>query len=94
MSSKRLTKELHDARLSPQSFGIVSIVLVEDILTNWDVTILGPQDTPYEGGKFLVNIDFIDNYPFKSPKIRFKTKIYHPSVEQNTGDVCHEALGL
>jgi len=36
----------------------VSIALVGDSMTNWNATIIGPQETPYEGGKFVVNIDF------------------------------------
>ena len=57
----------------------VSIQLVGDTLTNWNATIVGPvkhylltlcqSDTPFEGGKFIVNIDFSDNYPFKAPKV-------------------------
>ena len=63
-----------------------------DSLTNWNATILGPQDTPYEGGKFVVNIDFSDNYPFKAPKVLFKTKIFHPNVKQDTGEICAQAI--
>lgn len=70
----------------------VSITLVGDALTNWNATIIGPQDTPYEGGKFVVNIDFADNYPFKAPKVLFKTKIFHPNVKQDTGEICAAAI--
>lgn len=70
----------------------VSIALVGDSLTNWNATIIGPQDTPYEGGKFVVNIDFSDNYPFKAPKVLFKTKIFHPNVKQDTGEICAQAI--
>lgn len=70
----------------------VSIALVGDSLTNWHATIIGPQDTPYEGGKFVVNIDFSDNYPFKAPKVLFKTKIFHPNVKQDTGEICAQAI--
>ena len=48
----------------------------------------GPADSPYTGGKFVVNIDFSDNYPFKSPNIYFVTKIYHPNVGTETGKMC------
>ena len=43
---------------------------------------MGPQDTPYDGGKFIVNIDFSDNYPFKAPKVKFVTKIFHPNIDK------------
>ena len=70
----------------------VTIALVGDALTNWNATIVGPVDTPYAGGKFVVNIDFSDNYPFKAPKVLFKTKIYHPNIRQDTGEICAQAI--
>jgi ubiquitin-conjugating enzyme E2 D/E len=53
---------------------------------------MGPQDTPYDGGKFIVNIDFSDNYPFKAPKVKFVTKIFHPNIKQDTGEICAQAI--
>jgi ubiquitin-conjugating enzyme E2 D/E len=70
----------------------VSITIVGDNLTNWNATMIGPIDTPYEGGKFIVNIDFSDNYPFKAPKVHFKTKIFHPNIKQDTGEICAQAI--
>ena len=70
----------------------VSIAIVGDSLANWNATINGPQDSPYEGGKFVVNIDYSDNYPFKAPKVLFKTKIFHPNVKQETGEICAQAI--
>lgn len=62
-----------------------------DIL-HWSVTIIGPIDTFYEGGYFLLSIDFQDTYPEKKPEVRFKTKIYHSNVSQTTGHVCISTL--
>ena len=90
-SSGRLNKELTDLNNNNPIEG-VSIALVGDTLTNWNATIIGPQDTPYEGGKFIVNIDFSDNYPFKAPKVLFKTKIFHPNIKQDTGEICAQAI--
>eukprot|EP00347_Sterkiella_histriomuscorum_P016547 403352774 len=89
-STGRLNKELTD--LNNNSIEGVSIEIVGDTLTNWNATILGPQDSPYEGGKFVVNIDFSDNYPFKAPKVHFKTRIFHPNIKQDTGEICAQAI--
>ena len=58
----------------------------------WAVIIDGPEETPYKGGKFHVDVDFSDNYPFKAPKVNFKTKIYHPGVSQKDGSICMAAI--
>lgn len=47
-------------------------------------TIAGPPDTPYAGGTFIIDIQIPDNYPFKSPTMRFDTKIWHPNVSSQT----------
>lgn len=47
-------------------------------------TFSGPPDTPYAGGKYQVDIIIPDMYPFKSPIIKFDTKIWHPNVSSQT----------
>jgi len=37
-----------------------------------------------------MSADFSNNYPFKPPKCRFLTKIYHPNVKKETGELCKE----
>lgn len=57
----------------------------------WQATIMGPPDSPYQGGIFFLNINFPADYPFRAPKIAFTTKIYHPNINSG-GSICLDIL--
>ena len=52
---------------------------------------MGPEDSPYSGGVFFLNIVFPPDYPFKPPKVTFTTKIYHANINAN-GSICLDIL--
>lgn len=57
----------------------------------WQVLLRGPSETPYEGGTFLLRVEFPTEYPFKPPKIKFNTKIFHPNISRK-GTICMDIL--
>ncbi|CAF4112147.1 unnamed protein product, partial [Rotaria magnacalcarata] len=55
------------------------------------VIIDGPSESPYEGGKFKVELFLPDEYPMAPPKVRFMTKLYHPNIDK-LGRICLDIL--
>ncbi|KAH8877701.1 Ubiquitin-conjugating enzyme E2 L3 isoform 2 [Schistosoma japonicum] len=45
------------------------------------------DEPPYNKGAFKIEITFPVEYPFKPPKVIFKTRIYHPNIDEK-GQIC------
>jgi ubiquitin-conjugating enzyme E2 D/E len=89
MATTRINKELKI--LQNEANENVSAGPSGDNLFEWDGMIIGPTKTPYEGGMFRLKIYFPTDYPFKSPKVIFTTKIYHPNINSG-GIICLDIL--
>jgi len=64
---------------------------IRDDLFHWNASIMGPEDSPFSGGVFFMDIHFPADYPFKPPKVQFTTKVYHPNINKN-GSICLDIL--
>jgi len=64
----------------------------DDGLLTCNVTLTGPEDTPYAGGNFVACIQLPKTFPMKSPSVAFKTRVWHPNVEKISGSVCLDVL--
>ena len=87
---KRIQKELVDFNKDPPANCSAGPVNDSDMF-HWQATIMGPGDSPYQGGVFFLNIHFPTDYPFKPPKCTFVTRIYHPNINSN-GKICLDLL--
>ena len=90
MALKRIQKELIDLGKDPPT-NCSAGPLDEKDLFHWQATIMGPDDCPYSGGVYFLNIHFPADYPFKPPKVNFTTRIYHPNINAN-GNICVDIL--
>ncbi|XP_063145166.1 ubiquitin/ISG15-conjugating enzyme E2 L6 [Candoia aspera] len=84
-AARRVAKELDAIKKS----GLGCLRNIEADVTNillWKGLLL-PDNPPYNKGAFQIEISFPCEYPLKPPKITFKTKIYHPNVDE-MGQLC------
>ncbi|KYO23528.1 ubiquitin-conjugating enzyme E2 S [Alligator mississippiensis] len=63
----------------------------EEDITDVQVTIEGPEGTPYAGGVFRMKLILGKDFPAAPPKGYFLTKIFHPNVGAN-GEICVNVL--
>ncbi|GAB2272856.1 Probable NEDD8-conjugating enzyme Ubc12-like [Dionaea muscipula] len=84
----RLHKDISELNL-PKSC-CISFPNGKDDLMNFEVTIL-PDEGYYLGGKFVFSFQVAGVYPHEPPKVKCKTKVYHPNIDLD-GNVCLNIL--
>ena len=89
---KYLKKEYDNLQNDPILSLGCTVGLVNNDIFHWKITLLGPVDTPYAGGLFILTADFPDNYPNSKPEVKFVNKIYHLNVSPSNGHICISIL--
>ncbi|OEL19317.1 Ubiquitin-conjugating enzyme E2 36 [Dichanthelium oligosanthes] len=86
---RRIIKETQ--RLLSEPAPGISASPSEENMRYFNVMILGPAQSPYEGGVFKLELFLPEEYPMAAPKVRFLTKIYHPNIDK-LGRICLDIL--
>jgi ubiquitin-conjugating enzyme E2 S len=63
-----------------------------DDLSQLTILLAGPPGTPFAQGVWKLHLKLPDDYPKSPPKATFKTRIWHPNMEELTGAVCVDTL--
>ncbi|KAG0288676.1 Ubiquitin-conjugating enzyme E2 T [Linnemannia gamsii] len=84
----RMRKELKDLEQTPP--GVVCYP-VNDNIVHLQAEIAGPEDSPYHGGSFKIDIHIPERYPFEPPRCQFLTRVYHPNIDEQ-GLICLDIL--
>ncbi|EUC47512.1 hypothetical protein COCMIDRAFT_35039 [Bipolaris oryzae ATCC 44560] len=97
MNSKSLRRlaadhgSLHTAGLPPNYLFAPESDDAAD-LTSLDILLAGPVGTPYAGGVWRLHLDIPPTYPAAPPTAQFRTRLWHPNIDEATGAVCVETL--
>ncbi|CAD8117953.1 unnamed protein product [Paramecium sonneborni] len=86
---KRVIKEIMNYEQHPHPH--IKIFPCQNNVSFWKIILLGPEQTPYDGGVFILYLQFDENYPNKPPNLRFLTPIYHCNINSQ-GRICHSIL--
>jgi len=71
--------------------GVSASPVSEDNIFQWNATVVGPDESPWEGGIFSLRLTFPDQYPEKPPRIRFTCDMFHPNVYPD-GSICLDII--
>jgi len=91
-AAKRLRKELQNLERSKEQDHDIYLIPDGENILRWTALLRGPDDTPYEGGVYQLSVLCGNDYPLAPPMIKFVTKIFHPNIHFQTGEVCLDIL--
>jgi len=80
------------AELNKNPIDLVSVGLTDESnVYDWEILIMGPDGTLYEGGFFKARLVFPPDFPNMPPTMTFVSEMWHPNVYED-GKVCISIL--
>ena len=98
MNQQVLTRLSQEYSLCTQDNDLIQIGcnfgLEQNNMFKWRITMVGPRNTPYEGGLFTILATFPFDYPNHGPEFKFLNKIYHLNVDfkNDLGHICINSI--
>lgn len=92
IASKRVRKEFLEMPKPDEPNRPFYLEPVDSNLLHLKGFLVGPTETPFEGGVFNIEMRIPDTYPFNPPKVKFTTRIWHPNISSVTGAICLDIL--
>ncbi|KAK4683642.1 ubiquitin-conjugating enzyme E2 G1, partial [Tremellales sp. Uapishka_1] len=93
-SSLILRKQLLDLQKNPVD-GFSAGLVDDDNMLEWQIVIMGPADTLYEGAILKARLIFPQEFPLLPPRMVFDSEMWHPNVYDKgdkKGEVCVSIL--
>lgn len=87
----RLIKEHNESKKNNDP-NIILHTTPDEMFKTWTGFLFGPEESPYKDGIFEIRINIPQNYPIGPPKMSFITRIFHPNVNYDTGEICLDVL--
>ena len=90
IDNQRLRTELKTFSENPV-FGISAGPIDNNNFLTWEAIISNSnEDSPFKNGFFKLQIIFTENYPYDPPKIKMKTKVFHPNIKNE--EICWDII--
>ena len=90
-ANPRIMNDLKNLENNDLPDTIENVNLTNNILGPHYFTLIGPSETPYQGGRFRLELIISEKYPFLPPQLKFLTRIYHPNIAAD-GTICLDIL--